>query len=286
MFVRKISDHVTDKAGEVDDGFVEEATEAIVGGGKAISEHLANSEVAGKAGEVVGACHDALREGAKKGLEAIHGTARAMNAAEGVDSQGVPDVKDGTEALEEHIDTIQTAAEEIGTSTAEGFDSVRKAAPGALNVVDRSGALEENIEAAAEHVGETVVKNLGRLAADEVMGETAEAVAEMAPVLGAAVPSYHVATGAVTAGVGVGGLVVGGGAALFAVLVGLVSAKFDRGAAWGRAMEVCRKVSAWSACVAIEGLLIFAKGAAGFMNQVCPLSKACLPPASCLPLFV
>ncbi|CAM9298397.1 unnamed protein product [Scytosiphon promiscuus] len=276
----KLDNRVTDQGAEVDEGFVEEAGEAFVSGVKAVSEHLANSEVAGKVGEVIGqvggAVHDAVREGVGIGAEAIHGAARAVNAGCGVESQGMPEVKDSTEVVEEHADAFKSRAEEVGKTTAEGLEKLGEVAPRVMSVVDPAGTMEEHATALTKNVGSFVAENIAEVTL-EVVEETAEAVAESIPLVGAAVPSYSLTIGTVKVSVAAGGLVVAGGASLYAVLVGLVAARCDRGAAWGRAMEVCRKLSAWSTSVCVEGLCNFATGMTGFLNQVPGCQFATIP---------
>lgn len=236
-------------------------------------ETLANSDVVQKTGELagpaIGVAHDALREAAKKTSEIVHGATRAMTAAGRITAKGIPEIK----GIQEHVEAIETSADDLAESTKEVFDTLREKAPDVLDAVDPSGAVEEAVEACVEQAGETMVELVGEVAAEEV----AESVAEVIPGVGIIVPSYHLIHGAGKATAGISSLVTGGIMALVGGVYGAAAAPFDGGAAWGKVMNVSRKPSAWGASMSAEGGLIAAKGAMGYANQVCCLHNDFLP---------
>lgn len=259
-FFLQVSEHVTDDGGDVDDGVLEDSAEVIVGA----MENLVSSDIVQKAGEVAGPAidvvHDALREGAKKGAGIVHGTARALNTADGVASEGMPEIDGIDEVAKDYVEAM-----DLGGSVREAFDELREKAPDVLEAVDPSGAGEEALEACAEQMGKAVVGIVGEAAAEEL----AETVAEVIPGVGVAPPSIHLIHGAGKATAGISGLVTGGVIALVGGVYGAAAAPFDGGAAWGKIINVSRKPSAWGASMSAEGSLIAAKGAVGFVNQVC-----------------
>lgn len=262
----KVSERVADEGGEVDDGLVEDSIEAIVDG----IENLANREVVEKVGEglghAIGAVHDTVREGVKIGTEATHKVARAVNAADGVTPEGMPDIEESADVAERCVDVIENQVEGLARSTGEAFDALRQNAPGVLRAVDPSGGMEEAMEACAEQVGETAMEWIGEVALEEA----AESVAELVPGVGAVIPFWHVVNGTAKATAGTCGLVAGSSIALVGGLYGMAAAPFDGGTSWGNAMNASRTPSAWGASMGAEGGLIAAKGALGFANQVFP----------------
>lgn len=262
----QVSERVTDEGGEVDDGLVEDSIEKIVDG----VENLANSEVVEKVGEglghAIGAVHDTVREGVKIGTEATHKVARAVNAADGVTPEGMPEIEDSAEVAERLVDMFESEVEGLATSTGEAFDTLREYTPGVVGAVDPSGAMEEAVEACAGQAGETVMEWIGEAALEEA----AESVAELVPGVGAVIPFWLVVNGTAKATAGACGLVAGGSIALVGGLYGAAAAPFDGGASWGNAMNASRTPSAWGASMGAEGGLIAAKGALGFANQVFP----------------
>lgn len=257
----QLSEHVTDDGADVDDGVLEDSAEVVVGA----VENLVNSDVIQKAGEVaapaIGVVHDALREGVKKGTEVVHGATRAVNAACGVTSRGMPEIEGVDEVAEGYLEAIETQAEGLAESAGEAFDTLKEKAPAVLDAVDPSGALEET----AKHAGEAVVGLMGGEFVEEVM----ESVTEVVPGVGVIVPSYHLIHGTGKVAAGVSSLVTGGVMAFVGGVYGAAAAPFDGGAAWGKVMNVSRKPSAWGASMSAEGGLIAAKGAVGYANQVC-----------------
>ena len=226
------------------------------------AEKLVNSEVAQKAGEVVSVMHDALREGVKKGTEVVHGATRAMNAADGVPSDGLPAIEDADEVAEGYRDAIKTLEDTLPDAAGELADALKENS--ILNAVDPSGAAGEVVE----QVGETLAGVVG----GEVVEEVVETVAEVVPGVGVIGPSVHLIHGTGKATAGLSSLLTGGVLAIVGGVYGAVAAPFDGGAAWGKIMNVSRKSSAWGASMGAEGGLIAAKGAVGYANQVCAQS--------------
>lgn len=215
----------------MDDGIVEDSIEAVVEG----VEHLANSAVLNTAGDVVehttDVVHDTLREIVKTGTGAVHGAARAVNAADGVTPTGMPDVDDSAEVAERIVEGVEEAAEHC-----------------------------------AEHVGKEAMEWVGEIALEEA----AESVAELVPGVGAIIPFWHVVNGTAKATAGACGLVAGSSLALVGGAYGAVAAPFDGGAAWGNVMNASKAPSAWGVSMGAEGGLVATKGALGFANQVFP----------------
>lgn len=158
IFALKVSERVTDEGPEVDDGLVEEVAEALVEGVEAVSEHLANCEVAGKVGEAIedvcGAAHDTLREGVGMGAEGIHAAGRALNGAgEEVASQFI-ETEQMIEAATNSIGEIalDSLAEEAAETAADMLPVVGAIMP-TYNLID--GSLKTVVGAGGLVVGGT-----------------------------------------------------------------------------------------------------------------------------------
>lgn len=244
----------------MDDGFVEDTTEAVVSVVKAVHKNLTDSEVAGEAGEVIGnavaGAHEILRGVAETGAEAIHGVVRAGLATREITPAGMPDIEDNAGVVADGIDATKTQVE----PAPEFIEIVKKSVPDVTCFVYESGAIEETLK----KVAKTVVKLLASDAAEEI----AEVVLDSVPVMGLVFAVYRLMNGSSKTLVGVGGLAAAGAIAVGGGVWGAAATPFDGGAALGNSMSIARKTASWSGSVGMEGCLIATKGAAGVVSQI------------------
>eukprot|EP00903_Cladosiphon_okamuranus_P005820 g5763.t1 len=241
-----------------------------------VGEHQGDCEVVGKVGEVVEdvfeIVHDTLRKGVTMGAGSIHGAVRDFHAVAGVSPQGMPagqdgaDIAEGADVVEganvaEYVGMAKSGAEDVATSAAETVGNLSEIVP--------PEAVGESVQMAVGGLGEAVTGAL--------VEEGTETLGEMFPVAGLVMPTYSVVDGIIKAGVGAGGLAIGGTAALLGGVIGGLAAPFDGGARWGSAMKVAGRTSAWSASLTGEGTLTAVKGTMGLVNQVPGCQIATVP---------
>eukprot|EP00903_Cladosiphon_okamuranus_P020547 g18859.t1 len=181
----------------------------------------------------------------------------------------MPAVKDGAETVDGYVDMVKSGVDVVAKSTPKTVRNLFENVP--------TEAVGESIQAVTEDLVDAVMPGIGEMALEATLEEVAESAAEMIPVAGALVSSYSLIDGVLKAGVGAGGLAVGGTVAALGGVVGGLAAPFDGGATWGGAMKVAGRTSAWSASMAGEGTLTAIKGGVGLVNQVPGSQAATIP---------